>query len=382
MIGFTAGRSVLHRAHPYTPLAVAAGVFLLAFAVRVARRRCGRSWRPPRCSRRRAACWAPCCVRRRCSRSRPGRCSPSSTACWAARRTSPWGRSLFSAPGTARALVFGGRLAAILLAFLTALATVSPARLVEAMTARGVPFGRTYLLVSTLTVLPRLRERAARIVEAQQCRGLALGGSPVARVRALGPLVVPLVLSALAEVDEQALALDVRGGTTTGAAHGDGAARRPRRSTGWCAGRWCAAVLAAYAGLFLGGGRRERAPRGARGRRRFTYPGRPEPALHDVTRGARGRHRHRRDGRRWGRAARRCCSWRAGSRRGSRAARSPASRRLGTASVGIVFATPWTQLSGLATTVRAEVAFGPASIGMPRDAVAAAVERGDGRRSA
>jgi energy-coupling factor transport system permease protein len=84
------------------------------------------------------------------------------------------------------------------------------------MTARGVPFGRMYLLVSTLTVVPRLRARAAQIIEAQQCRGLALGGSPVARVRALGPLVVPLVLSALAEVDEQALALDVRGGTATG----------------------------------------------------------------------------------------------------------------------------------------------------------------------
>jgi energy-coupling factor transporter ATP-binding protein EcfA2 len=48
-------------------------------------------------------------------------------------------------------------------------------------------------------------------------------------------------------------------------------------------------------------------------------------------------------------------------------------RRLEAASVGIVFPTPWTQLSGLATTVRAEVAFGPAAGGKPRDAVAAAV---------
>jgi energy-coupling factor transporter ATP-binding protein EcfA2 len=35
----------------------------------------------------------------------------------------------------------------------------------------------------------------------------------------------------------------------------------------------------------------------------------------------------------------------------------------------IVFATPWTQLTGLAQTVRAEVAFGPASYGWPRDRV-------------
>jgi energy-coupling factor transporter ATP-binding protein EcfA2 len=50
-------------------------------------------------------------------------------------------------------------------------------------------------------------------------------------------------------------------------------------------------------------------------------------------------------------------------------------RRVGTTSVGIVFATPWTQLSGLAATVRAEIAFGPASSGKPRDTVTVAVER-------
>jgi energy-coupling factor transporter transmembrane protein EcfT len=56
-----------------------------------------------------------------------------------------------------------------------------------------------------------MRERATRILEAQQCRGLRLGGSVAARVRALGPLALPLILGALAEVDEQVLALDVRG---------------------------------------------------------------------------------------------------------------------------------------------------------------------------
>jgi energy-coupling factor transporter ATP-binding protein EcfA2 len=50
-------------------------------------------------------------------------------------------------------------------------------------------------------------------------------------------------------------------------------------------------------------------------------------------------------------------------------------RHLGTASVGIVFATPWTQVSGLAATVRAEIAFGPASSGRPREAIVAAVGR-------
>jgi energy-coupling factor transporter ATP-binding protein EcfA2 len=41
--------------------------------------------------------------------------------------------------------------------------------------------------------------------------------------------------------------------------------------------------------------------------------------------------------------------------------------------VGIVFATPWTQLTGLSATVRSEVGFGPASIGLPREEVGALV---------
>jgi energy-coupling factor transporter transmembrane protein EcfT len=157
----------------------------------------------------------------------------------------------FSVPGSVRALVFGGRLAAILLAFLTALATVSPARLVEAMTARGVRFGRIYLLASTLTVVPRLRDRARRIMDAQQCRGLRLGGSPIARLRALGPLVVPLVLSALAEVDEQALALDVRGASVGGVRT---ALETPEDHPADRAVRWVvlAVVIAAYTARFLG----------------------------------------------------------------------------------------------------------------------------------
>lgn len=215
MIGYLPGRSLVHRAHPYTPLAVATALLLVVFAVRSP----GAVWAVVAAALLFAVvAGVPGAV------LRPAALLALPT--WALLTVLHGvlggpphvvvGPVAFSAPGSVRALVYGGRLAAILLAFLTALATVSPARLVEAMTARGVGFGRIYLLVSTLTVVPRLRDRARQIIDAQQCRGLRLGGSPMARLRALGPLVVPLVLSALAEVDEQALALDVRGGTVSG----------------------------------------------------------------------------------------------------------------------------------------------------------------------
>jgi energy-coupling factor transport system permease protein len=210
MIGYRPGHSLLHKAHPYTPLAVAAALLCLVFAVRspsgvfmlagvaIALAVAGGSLRYVARPALMLAlpAWALLLVLHGVLGPDPHRMLGPLTV---------------SGPGLTRALVLGGRITAILFAFLSVLATVSPARLVEAMTEREVPFGAMYLLVSTLTLVPRLRARATQILEAQQCRGLRLGGSPVARVRALGPLVLPLVLGALMEVDEQVLALDTRG---------------------------------------------------------------------------------------------------------------------------------------------------------------------------
>jgi energy-coupling factor transporter ATP-binding protein EcfA2 len=49
-------------------------------------------------------------------------------------------------------------------------------------------------------------------------------------------------------------------------------------------------------------------------------------------------------------------------------------RRLLAVRPGVVFATPWTQLTGLCYTALGEVAFGPASFGLPRQRVLGAAE--------
>jgi len=248
VIGFVLGRSPLHRAHPYTTLATAAALLLGAFALT----------RPLEVWLLVAAAVAYAAVGG-VLRASARTALLLSLPIWVllfvlhgllgAEPRVVLGPVALSAPGLARALVLGGRVTAIVLGFLTALAATSPHRLVEAMTADGAPFGRAFLLASTLTVLPRMRERAAQILEAQQCRGLRLGGSPFARLRALGPLALPLVLGALAEVDEQVLALDARGA--------GGAARRtaldpPRDSAAQRAWRWALLLLvaAAYAWKF------------------------------------------------------------------------------------------------------------------------------------
>lgn len=210
MIGYRAGRSPLHRAHPYTPLAVAVLLLCLVFA----------AGRPALVGLLVAGALAFALTGGVASAvARPALTLALPT--WLLLLVLHGllgdgdriaiGPLLMSEPGLSRALVLGGRITAIVIAFLTVLAVVSPPRLVEAMTEREAPFSRVYLLVSTLTFVPRLRARAVQVLEAQQCRGLRVGGSPLARLRALGPLVLPLVLGALAEVDQQVLALDTRG---------------------------------------------------------------------------------------------------------------------------------------------------------------------------
>ena len=249
MIGYRPGTSPLHRAHPYTPLAVATAMLCLGFAAGT----------PAMAGLVAAAAMIFAVVG-----GVPGYVARPALVLalpiWVLLLVlhgvlgpEPYrivGPVAVSEAGLDRALVLGARVTAILFAFLTVLATVSPARLVEAMTERGASFARMYLLVSTLTVVPRLRARAVQILEAQQCRGLRLRGSPVARVMALGPLVLPLVLGALAEVDEQVLALDARGASR-------GIARTPLDPPPDDAGQWAlrwlclVVVFAAYAARLL-----------------------------------------------------------------------------------------------------------------------------------
>lgn len=115
-----------------------------------------------------------------------------------------------SQQGLTLALSQAGRLGAIATASFAVYAAFSPTRLVDAVAARGWPFAVAYLVVATLLALPRFRARASAILEAQRSRGLRLSGTPLQRLGALGPVTFPLLLGALAEVEERGFALETR----------------------------------------------------------------------------------------------------------------------------------------------------------------------------
>ncbi|HVH69253.1 MAG TPA: energy-coupling factor transporter transmembrane component T [Gemmatimonadales bacterium] len=111
----------------------------------------------------------------------------------------------------ATTVAIGLRITTMVASFVWVAAAVEPPRLVEALVASRWSASVAYVFASTLSALPQLSERARRIVDAQRCRGLSVRGGIAARLRALRSVALPLVLSALHEVDDRALALETRG---------------------------------------------------------------------------------------------------------------------------------------------------------------------------
>lgn len=78
------------------------------------------------------------------------------------------------------------------------------------LTRRGVPGNLSYVITSTLQIIPQMQAKAATIIDAQRSRGLETKGNLINRTRALIPLVGPLVFGSLVEVEERAIAIEAR----------------------------------------------------------------------------------------------------------------------------------------------------------------------------
>ena len=88
--------------------------------------------------------------------------------------------------------------------------TTNPRALVVDLEHRGMPPRVAFAAAATLETIPAMIDRATAIQAAQRARGLDTEGSLLARIRGVMPLVGPVILSSLTEVEERSLALEVR----------------------------------------------------------------------------------------------------------------------------------------------------------------------------
>jgi energy-coupling factor transport system permease protein len=117
--------------------------------------------------------------------------------------------------GLVFALVASIRILALISSVMLVIQTTHPADLAFALTERGLPNNIGYLVLVALQLVPDMSARASAILETQQSRGLETKGR-IRRLRALPSLVGPLVVGALVDVEERAMALESRAYTATG----------------------------------------------------------------------------------------------------------------------------------------------------------------------
>ena len=124
--------------------------------------------------------------------------------------------------------------------------TTRPADLVVDLERRGVSPRVGFVANASVQTVPAMVERAMQITAAQRARGLDTEGSLWRRVRGVVPIVGPVILGSIAEVEERTMALEARGFTRPG--------RRtllwsPPDSTAERAVRW--ALVLALVGLIV-----------------------------------------------------------------------------------------------------------------------------------
>ena len=112
--------------------------------------------------------------------------------------------------GVIFATTSAGRILMVVSSFLWFALTTRPDLLMTSLVQRGLPSNLAYIIVATIQIIPRFQQRAITIMDAQRSRGLETEGNFLQRVRGVLPLVVPLILSSLVDVEERALAVEAR----------------------------------------------------------------------------------------------------------------------------------------------------------------------------
>jgi energy-coupling factor transport system permease protein len=109
------------------------------------------------------------------------------------------------------AVASAGRILIVVGTFIWFTLTTRPDTLMMSLAQRGFPAKLAYAVVATIQIVPRFQARAAAILDAQRARGLETEGNFRQRAKAIVPLVAPLILSSLVDVEERALAIESRG---------------------------------------------------------------------------------------------------------------------------------------------------------------------------
>jgi energy-coupling factor transport system permease protein len=120
------------------------------------------------------------------------------------------GRFTFKLEGLLAGLTVAARILVALGGTLLLMQSTAVSRLMLALTQRGFPQRIAYVVLTAIQIFPSFQDRAQVIMDAQQARGLELQVGFFKRAALLLPLIGPLILGSVVDVEERAMALEAR----------------------------------------------------------------------------------------------------------------------------------------------------------------------------
>lgn len=82
--------------------------------------------------------------------------------------------------------------------------------LISALEQAGVSKTFTYIILSTMQIIPQMQKRSKVIMDAQRSRGLETEGNLLVRAKAFLPSIGPLILGSIVATEERAITLEAR----------------------------------------------------------------------------------------------------------------------------------------------------------------------------
>ncbi|EJO5348596.1 energy-coupling factor transporter transmembrane protein EcfT [Clostridium botulinum] len=121
----------------------------------------------------------------------------------------------FYKEGLSNAFLICLRVLNILCAFSILVLTTKPSDLIEELVEKGLSPKIGYVFTSVLQIIPQMTSTMSTIMDAQKSRGMETEGKLSVRIKAFLPLIGPVVMNSLIATRERAMALEVRGFSST-----------------------------------------------------------------------------------------------------------------------------------------------------------------------
>lgn len=121
-----------------------------------------------------------------------------------------WSFIHFSQAGLVSSMEMTSKIVAISSAVMCFFQTTKVKDIIFALEKAGIPRKITFLISSTIQLIPQMTSLQRTIADAQKSRGIETEGNLWVRMKAFIPMLGPLVLSSIQQTEERVLALESR----------------------------------------------------------------------------------------------------------------------------------------------------------------------------